>query len=281
MNMKRKIFIIMLATAATFNLNGCSKVEIEKHPVKVEDSNANLDTTLLDEKNNENEKQNTELADKTLNENSATNNIADTTAKETSPESKPKDTTVNSELEGKEVDLNIEIEGSTEIVKGKIHASELGYQMVYDSENFELTTDSEIDSYMAKNPNPAVYPYVFLNVSRHENTTRDDYAKELEKDINSKMASSKNIENKSIKPTIQEPLFMSYKKSEYKYIGEQENETIYFRMQSGYKSNSIIREYYVIQDDSDIILIETQCFLEAEEGYGARFLAMIDTFKIQ
>lgn len=276
--MNRKIFIIMLAATTTLSLNGCSKADVEKHPVKIEDSNTNLDTNLSDKETIENEKQNTELTGKTLNENTATGNT-DSTVKETSSETKAKNTTAISELEGKEVDLKVEIEGSTEIVKGKIHVSELGYQMVYDSENFELSTKLGVDSYMAKNPDPVVYPYVFLNVSRYENTTMKEYSKQLEKDINAKMSSPRNLEGKSYEELEKQVLFNSQEKIEYKEIGEQQDKTLYYRLKSGEKKNTM-QEYYVIQDDADIILIETQSFLEAEEGYGARFSAMLDTFKL-
>lgn len=253
--MKRKIFIVMLVTTTTLSLYGCSKADIEMNPVKIEDSNTYLDTTLSDE-TNENEKQNTELTDKTLNENSA----IDSTVKTTS-ETETKNTSANSELEGKEVDLKVEIEGSTETVKGKIHVSESGYQMAYDSERYVLSRELGVDSYMAKNPDPNVYPYVFLNISRYSNKKMDDYADQLEKEFADEQ--------------------LSHAITKYKVIGEKQYKTIYLRTQTGYNWDSIIREYYILQDESDILLIETQYFLEAEEGHGARFMAMLDTFKIQ
>lgn len=151
---------------------GCSKADVEKKPVKIEDSNTNLNTALSDEDTDENEKQDTELNDKALNENSSTDNTADSTEQETSSEIESKINAAKLELEGKEVDLKVEMEGSTEIVKGKIHVSETGYQMAYDPERFELYRKlDDVDNYKAKNKDLFVYPYVFLNVSRYENTT--------------------------------------------------------------------------------------------------------------
>lgn len=277
MHMKKKILIILVATAITLSLNGCSKMDIEKQPVIMKDSNTNLDTVLSKEESiNENSTKTTELTNESLKSNTNDNQTAnssitdntdsdntatDSTEQETNSEPDAKNNSTYSELEGKEVDLKIEIEGTTETVKGKLHVSELGYQMVYDTERYELAAESGIDSYMADNPDPDVYPFVFLNISRSENTTIEDYADQLEKEIFAQK--------------------ISYSRHEYKEIGEQKNKAIYFRTQSGTKWNSIIREYYIIQDETDIILIETQFFLEAEEGHGARFSAMIDTFKIQ
>lgn len=264
MKMKRKKIIIMLAAAA-LSLYGCSKADIEKNPVKIEDSNTNLNATLSDEEINENEKQNTELTNKTLNENSTTDNAdntADSTVTETSSETEAKINAAVLELEGKEVDLKVEIEGSTEIVKGKIHVSETGYQIAYDPERFELSRKlDDVDNYKDKNSNFNVCPYVFLNVSRYENTTMKDYEKQLEKDLRDNV--------------------IKYEIHEYEKIGEEQYKTIYCRTQKGYNWNSAIREYYILQDENDIILIETQYYVEAEEdGYGAIFSAMLDTFKL-
>jgi len=264
MKMKRKIFIIMFAAAIALSLYGCSKADIEKNPVKIEDSNTNLNATVLDEDINENEKQNTELADKTLNESSATDNAENNavkTAKETTSETESKITAAKLELEGQEVDLKVEIEGSTQIVKGKIHVSETGYQMAYDPERFELYRKlDDVDNYKAKNKDLFVYPYVFLNGSRCENTTVKDYAKKLEKDASRQMISFhiRQIEG-GLEP---------YNKT-------------YIRIGSGTRWDSPIREYYFFEDGNDILLIETQYYVEAEkEGYGAIFSAMIDTFEI-
>lgn len=264
MKMKRKIFFILFAAATALSLYGCSKADIEKNPVTIEDSNTNLNATVLDEEINENEKQDTELADKTLNENSATDNAdntADSTGKDTSSEIESKINAAKLELEGKEVDLKVEIEGSTEIVKGKIHVSETGYQMAYDPERFELYRKlDDVDNYKAKNKDLFVYPYVFLNVSRYENTTSEDYANQLRKDASHQM--------------------ISFHISRIEGGLEPYNKT-YIRIGSGTRWNSPIREYYIFEDGNDILLIETQYYVDAEkEGYGAIFSAMLDTFKL-
>lgn len=259
--MKRKIFIIMFAAATALSLYGCSKADIEKNPVTIEDFNTNLNATVLDEEINDNEKQSTELTDKTLNENSTTDNADNTADSETSSETESKINAAKLELEGKEVDLKVEIEGSTEIVKGKIHVSETGYQMAYDPERYEFYRQlDDVDNYKAKNEDLYVYPYVFLNVSRFKNTTMKDYAKQIEKDVRDKI--------------------VKFEMREYAYIGEEQYKTIHIRAQSGNKWDSTVREYYILQDDNDIILVEAQYYLEAEEGHSARFSAMLDTFKL-
>jgi len=251
--MKRKILIIMTATALTLNLNGCSKLEVEKKPITIEDSSENLNSVFEKEEN-----------DSTLSlKDTNTNTTEPSDIKESDNEKVPEknETMIDSELNGKEVDLIVEVEGTTETVKGKIHVSNLGYQMVYDMERYKLTSEDGLDSFFAENPDPTVYPYVFLNVSRSENTSMNDYVDKLEKEINDQK--------------------ISYQKIEYKEIGEGNYKAIYFRTQAGYNWDSIIREYYILEDGEDIILIETQYFLEAQEGHGARFLSMLNTFQIQ
>ena len=62
-------------------------------------------------------------------------------------------------------------------------------------------------------------------------------------------------------------------------VGEQ-YKAVQLKAKTGSEWNSIIRNYYLIEEKNSVYLIEMQYFTEAAEGYGARMQAMLDTFKI-
>lgn len=157
--------------------------------------------------------------------------------------------------------MTVLIEGVKEKVRGKRFKSNLGYEIVYDSEKFKRETQEKTDSFLAENSDPTIYPYNYINISRLEDTTAKKYSKELYnrllKDGLKKVSITDNTE-----------------------IGQDSLKSAMVSVQTGDKWDSVIRNYYVIERAGKVFLIETQFYLDAQEGYGARIKAMLDTFYI-
>jgi len=157
--------------------------------------------------------------------------------------------------------MAVSIEGTEETVQGKRYKSNQGYEIVYDSERFKRESQENTDSFLAENSDPTIYPYIYVNISRLEDTTVDAYSKELFRRLTSEGQGSVSI-------------------STNKEKGQKTSKDAEVTVQTGYKWDSVIRKYHVIGEADKIFLIETQYYLEAEEGYGARLQAMLDTFYI-
>lgn len=252
----KKILIVCLSCFITLNLLGCSKVALEKEPIIIEDSSeagigeSEPGVEQANPMNQENQDKETET---------------ESNSQETYGDA-PSNDTVTSDTETEESKETfkgiIMLEGMEEEVNYRTYYSESGYQINYDVDRFPVTSENGVDTFMAENINPEIYPYVFFNIYKAEYT--DDKREftgnlqVLDKTTNKVLSNNAPKENVKIG---------DYDAIHYKYI-------------DGNQWNSLVRHIYVISLEKDDYVIHSNYFLEAAEGYGARILAMLDTLII-
>ena len=295
----KKVLATTLFLAATISMSACNKAEVEKKPVIIEDSaQLNLEDPVLAESEDkaaavvEDNKKTEEgsVVKDTGKEDSAaeaeSNEEAEARAAEAKAATEAEEERIRSMAEARRVEgaeaggdrasearsaagevsetdeaMNVSIEGTEERVQGKRYKSKQGYEIVYDSERFKRESQENTDSFLADNPDPTIYPYIYVNISRLEDTTVEEYSKELYKRLSKEGHRSVIISNDTEK-------------------GQDSSKDVQVTVQTGYNWDSVIRKYRVIGEAGKVFLIETQYYLEAEEGYGARIEAMIDTFYV-
>ncbi len=152
-------------------------------------------------------------------------------------------------------ELIFDLEGNREVVSVRDYNSTLGYQIKIDEERFTHSDVDGTDVYTAKNPDPSKYPDIYIKISRREKSNESNYLDELKQQLLS--------ENPQLE------VLSDSKVSTY--------DAIVFHSVMGTDYNSPIKKIAVIESDNEYHTIETQYFLEAEEGYGARIMALLDT----
>lgn len=154
----------------------------------------------------------------------------------------------------KEVTLNLE--GMPENKELTLNESKMGYIIYYDEDLYTLTSQEDKDLIEPKQK-ASYAPEVFMKITQTASKNPQEIAAELENQL----------------------------KSKYKYVIK-ENETepvkgIMIKAKSGNKGEDVIIKYHVIDNTKGgAIVIKEQYFLEAAEGHGARFHAMIKEFKL-
>lgn len=244
--MKKTILAFLLGT--TVLIGGCSMADVEKAPITVP-STTEKDSDPLPT-----------LASDTDTNSSLTKEAVTKALEELSPTPMPEETDL----------LIVEVEGMTEQITGHIFQSTLGYHMTYDPERFTVTNENGIDSYMAANSNPDLYPYVYLNISRYDIPTEGEALDNT---------SSKPNWHKVTKGSVTGYIRADIAEEEsYDIVSIGEKEAFHHTMKEGTEWNSVVRDYYVLTTSDSIYLLEVQNFLEAQEGFGARILSMLKTF---
>jgi hypothetical protein len=182
----------------------------------------------------------------------------------------------------KEFTGTIKLEGMEETVNYKYFESSLGYRMAYDKDRFTVSSKYDVDSFIAENPDPEIYPYVYIKISRLPisasyliGTISGEFSTEKPKDSDWTEVYDEN--NNVI--GYSSPKKYEIAQQDTVKLGDYEVE--HYKVQEGTDWNSAIRNFYFIKKDQNIYRIETQYFLEAEEGYGARISAMLDTFSLE
>ncbi len=242
--MKKIILIIAVITVVGFT--GCSKADIEKKPVAIADA-ASLDDIIQPDASEG------EAAEEEITK------VPEVTDTDEDANEETKEGEADNPDEAAEPEpVTIEIEGMEETIYGLWHTGD-GYKILYDVDRFEYSDKDGSDAFIAENPDPAMYPYVYLSINRLENKSASDYVKELtdilsENGLESEITTDASIGN--YKGTI-------------------------IRARAGSEWNSIIRNYYIIENGTSLYTMESQYFLEAAEGYGARIHAMLNTFEIK
>lgn len=241
--MRKTIFILSVITVIGFT--GCSRADIEKNPIVI------ADAATLDDK-----------------EKPAASEDTAKNKEEAAPEVTDTDTTITDDEKKEETDststlpepepVTIEIEGMKETMYGLWHTGD-GYQIMYDTDRFDFSDKDGSDTFVAENPDPAIYPYVYVSISHLESKSTADYAKELSDTL------SKNNLKSEVTTDVS--------------IGNYKGTKI--SAKAGSEWNSIIRNYYIIESGTAVYTIEAQYFAEAAEGYGARIQAMLNTFEIK
>jgi len=288
--MKKKI-VIALLLVSTFSLIGCSKSFVEKKPVVVNDTQKGITSIITgtptasasdqrsDQSKNSTEDttdnmdyQSSEAVDTT--EGSATKNNSSTSSDETFP-------------------YTIELEGTKETINGKKYQSKLGYQMLYDADRYTITSEDGIDSYMAPNSDPILYPYLYLNVSRSELPTelKTEKSDSEHPDFIKVTDSIGNFSGyiaydyTKLVPEYKDSIIVNDGSSSSKYpvdtVKVGDYNAVHYTTTSGSEWNSSITEFFFITTDKYIYTLTSNYYTEATEGCAGRFRAMIDTFKIQ
>lgn len=251
--MRKTIYVLSIITI--IGLTGCSKADIEKRPVPIADDTLLGETEETPEllNNQEGEDVEEEKEDNEDSENKEKEQDIEEELKEYEENEKNKETEkINSTPES----MEIEIEGMKETINALWHQGE-HYKIAYDADRFQYSDKDGADTFIAENPDPAIYPYVYLTIKYHENKTVSEYTKEIFDQL------SQN----------------DFKVSTEKKSGMKKNEGVILTAVSGKEWNSIVRKYHIIQEGTSIYVFESQYFLEAAEGYGARIHAMINTFE--
>jgi hypothetical protein len=155
-------------------------------------------------------------------------------------------------------DLTIEIEGNKEVVSVRNYISNLGYQIMMDEERFALTTTEASDLYSATNPNTSVYPDIYIRITKTEKANQVNYVEDLKQQLLQENPQMKELSDTKIN---------TY-------------DALVFKSNFGTEYNSAIKTVAVIEASTSYYTIETEYFLEAAEGYGARMKALLNTFTI-
>jgi hypothetical protein len=275
--MKKTLLITLSLTLLA--ITGCSKADVEKQPVVIGNTTQlNISTapepspeatTAPKENSVENTKISKEIKEIETIKGTKTNTIdSDNEARERQAEAEVIVREIEKERQSQdkpkesseaETPLLVEVEGIKETVPGKIYKSADGFEITYDAERFKHTTEGDVDSFAADNTDPAIYPYIYVNISKVKDITAREYSDKI-------ITESETAKNQNIETTTST-------------IGKNYDCT-QITLQAGREWNSVIRNYYIIETDNTLYLIETQSFLEAEEGYGARIQAMLNTFYI-
>lgn len=263
--------ILILSAIVTISFTGCSRAEIEKTPITVEDAvslddEIEADTSKDVPGNDKITKAPEEIAPGEGTREEAKEEIQEEVKGEIRDEANveiKEDANVEVAeeviLEAREsIPVIFEIEGMQETMYCFLHVGN-GYEILYDSDRFEYSDKDGVDTFIAENPDPAMYPYVYVSINRLENQSASNYVR--------KLSDTLSKSNLTFEITKDAP------------IGNYKGTTI--TAQAGSEWNSIIRSYYIIEDGKSIYTIESQYFLEASEGFGARIHAMLDTFKIK
>lgn len=156
-----------------------------------------------------------------------------------------------------ESEMKLSLEGMTETIPTRLYTSDLGYQMQVDEQRFTYERKDGADLYQTANPDSTKYPDIYIKISNH-NLSDKDYLTALEDRI------------LEVNPKAEKPVPVQ--------IGTYD--AIHFHSIFGEDYNSKIDNLYVIEGDESYYTIEVQYFLEAEEGYGARIAALLDTFTL-
>lgn len=157
-----------------------------------------------------------------------------------------------------ETDMKIELEGTIETIPTRVYTSDLGYQIQMDEQRFAYERVDGADIYKVPNSGTSVYPDIFLRISKTKQSDDNSYLNILEDKLWKANAKTEKLEPVSI--------------SKY--------DALHYRSSFGESSDSIIENIYVIETEDDYYTIETQYFLEAEEGYGARIASLLDTITL-
>ena len=237
----KKIIVYVLLIVASIGLLACTKAEIEKNPVIIE----NEDNDFI-------------AGEDALNTISGDSEGTEET-EETNKENPSNDNEFEEEAKDETKKMIIHLEGMAEEINVKSHESDLGYKIDYDIDRFTLTSEDGTDNFIVENVNPELIPYVYVSISRIKNKDFDEYLEQLETSLRG--------ENDDVKVTYGEAL-----------TDQLHSEHIY--VVTGLDWNSAIRHYYLLDLNGDILLIETQYSVVAEEGYGARIWYMLRTLEL-
>ncbi len=160
------------------------------------------------------------------------------------------------QISEEETEMEVELEGMKEILPTRVYTSDLGYQIHMDEQRFSYERIDGADVYKVLQVATSAYPDIFIKISKTDQT--DDY--------NYLKAQEDSLKNANSKVEILDPVSLGT------------YDAVHYRSSFGDTTDSIIENVYIIEADQSYYTIETQYFLEAEEGYGARITSLLETF---
>lgn len=244
------LLIILLLSISTYS---CNKYIDVNNPGNTDNKKDDQKDKISDSKDNTSSLDD-ELKESTIENENTESETDDLDIKETindNPTSGSEETTT----------LSIEIEGTTEEITASLYHSPQGYKMIYDNERFKLSSEDGMDTYITKNQDPDKYPNIYIRIS--SSNSPNPIIKELDDE-----QKSINTLNDEVADYVEDVTLGTYTAKHYK-------------LKTGDEWDSIIKNFYIIEDNDVLYLIETQYFLEAAEGYGARIAAILNTFEIK
>jgi hypothetical protein len=154
--------------------------------------------------------------------------------------------------------VGYEVEGEEEDIDSRLQQGAMGYVMYYDQERYKVVEDGQIDRIVMREAAEDV-PEVYLEVSQDLERAPEELAAELEAAL--KAGFSKVDSPKEVADPLQ---------------------AIYIHaIDGGAKWDDPVVNYYLIDNTKGgSFVIKTKYFLEAAEGHGARFHAMLKEFTI-
>lgn len=158
--------------------------------------------------------------------------------------------------------VDFEVEGDTEQIESKLHDGTQGeaeladYAIYYDESRYTFEKHTNYD--MLTVPDlPETYPDVWMKIYQLKDTS-------VEKAIQEKTAEMEEVFGNVTTEEVTSPLQAT------KLHGI-----------AGSSADSPVGDAYIFSNGKDgVFIIETRYFLEAAEGHGARFHAMLETFTI-
>lgn len=298
--MKKASFIIIFAALILLGMTSCIKAGIEKESVVVEEgfttsSGLNLTKnqattpTPVPTLKADTEKDSDDAADDAVADDSQ--DAQDDAVGIEDPAAGRDDIDEANENSDNDIyEAVIMLDGMQEKVRYKKYNSDLGFSISYDHERFSVSKSTDgVLQIIAPNPDPGIYPYVYMNICRYNNK---DIASNIR--INADPEDNNEAAKKSSVPS---------EKFYWKRIQTLDNDQLYYiqipdsdfktdsiksedigghtaytyTLRLGEAWNSAIRKYYFITLNSYLYKIEMQYFFEAEESYGARLSAMLST----
>lgn len=273
----KKHIVILALIISSISLVGCTTAKAEKGPVTLEDiqditpTEAAISTAPSNDKATTDQTENADniTAEADINTDSAS----------TDTEYSSEDTFTRS----------VEIEGTSENITCKTYYSSLGYQMDYDVDRFTVSSENELDTFLTENPDPDLYPYIFINVSKTNAKGKikakdNDYCYVTKNDngtlyygietVNDPYNTMDNGEGKKSSSNTEELFNFG---STHTMIGNTDVPGYIFYY--GKEWNSRIQTIYFIEKDDYIYIIETQYYTEATEGYGTRINDLLKSFQ--
>jgi hypothetical protein len=150
-----------------------------------------------------------------------------------------------------------DIEGMKENNNVTLKESAMKYVIYIDEERYTMENANGKDKIVPK-IKAAGYPEVFMEIEQIKDKKPEAVALDVEKELKAKF---KTVENKGeVKDPINAKLITA---------------------RTGVKAKDTVVRYYLIDNTKGgTFVVKQQYFIEAEEGHGARFYAMLKEFKI-
>ena len=168
-----------------------------------------------------------------------------------------------------EKEEEIEIEGQKEQSNVQLETNEeLRYVIYLDDERYRMEEGDDRDRIVTKEPLDDMYPDVYMEIWREEETTTEAVLDEL-KEILGREGLEITEEAR-----VEEPL-------EAEMIQGMGEEATNEHGNTGQQWDTPIHRYYVTDtEEEQVFIIKQAYFLEAAEGHGARFDYMLESFEV-